>query len=171
MTDDSKMIEEIKKAKDVAYWERNQLVLLLTKVFPSYLGKHSEADKEWENDWRNIVFVNSLQGQLSWHIHDSELEYFKDLPTAKQVAFYKNIDIKTLEWDGHTTEDKYNRLRNCTGLHRVVSLVPSLEIETAKVEVAKEIFQVIGNLPFGVFPSEAAMELKQLYQKYLGGGE
>ena len=45
------------KAKNQAYWERNQLVAALSKIFPSHLAKHPESDKEWENDWRTIVVI------------------------------------------------------------------------------------------------------------------
>ena len=86
--------------KNPAYGERNQLVLFLTKCYPSYLGRHAEEDKEWENDWKNIIYIESPAGQLSWHIHDSELPMFEHLPSFKG------------EWDHHTSEEKYGRLRS-----------------------------------------------------------
>ncbi len=103
------------EAKNQAYWERNQLVRALTLLYPSWLERHPETDKEWEDDWRWIVFVeipthsrNYVQAfeiknnsQLSWHIHDSEKRYFEHLEVR-----YGN------SWDGHTTDEKYERLRN-----------------------------------------------------------
>lgn len=98
-----KYIKELKEQRDGAYKERNLLVAALTKVFPAYIALHPE-DEEWEDDWRNIIFVEIPIGkgkttQVSWHIHDSELGYFKHLPQGKN------------EWDGHDTKEKYNRLR------------------------------------------------------------
>lgn len=99
-----KYINELKEQKDGAYKERNLLVAALSKIFPAYLALHPEEDQEWGDDWRNIVFVEIPVGkekttQISWHIHDSEIGYFKHLPKGKN------------EWDGHDTEEKYKRLR------------------------------------------------------------
>ncbi|MCK9513700.1 MAG: hypothetical protein M0R28_21085 [Pigmentiphaga sp.] len=91
--------EKLREQKDLAYTERNQLVAALTKLFPASLERHPEADTEWEDDWRWIVFIDLPAGQASWHIHDSELENFEHLP--------KNVGRK---WDGHTTAEKYTRL-------------------------------------------------------------
>jgi hypothetical protein len=110
--------EELKKQKDQAYWERNQLVAALSKIFPAWLGRHDPQDKEWDREWLNIVFIEvptrriemkMIQGgfditgpqQLSWHIHDNELEHFSHLEYSNKK-----------KWDGHTTEEKYQRLRN-----------------------------------------------------------
>lgn len=90
-------IVEANQAKDGAYSERNALVCLLSKVFPSVLGRHP-MDEEWEDDWRNIVFINLPTGQASWHIHDSELSNFR------------HLYMSTTKWDGHTTEEKYKRV-------------------------------------------------------------
>ena len=118
-------IELLKKQKDVAYWERNQLVIALSKIFPSYLMKHPKEDINWDNDWRTIVAVElpkeliltekeikaaeyymgmhmppTYNNQLTWHIHDSEIGYFDHLE-------YREHN----DWDGHDTEEKYRRLR------------------------------------------------------------
>lgn len=107
------LIEEIESSKNNAYWERNQLVVALSKLYPAWLGWHREAD--WEDEWRNIVYITiptrelcmkMVQGgymanfkrQLSWHIHEDDLEYFDHLKQGLET------------WDGHTTEEKYRRL-------------------------------------------------------------
>lgn len=111
-------VELLKKEKDQAYWERNQLVAVLSKLFPAWLGRHDHKDKAWDREWMNIVFIEiptkrieakMVQGgfeikgpqQVSWHIHDDELEHFAHLQ-------YRNDK----QWDGHTTPEKYERLRN-----------------------------------------------------------
>ncbi len=103
-------------SKDQAYWERNQLVAALSKVFPAWCERHPDADKKWDDDWRTIVFIEIptyeltnkyVQGgfmryetrQLSWHIHDSEKEWFSHLPWRVGNS-----------WDGHDTQEKYRRL-------------------------------------------------------------
>lgn len=108
---------EEKKQIDKAYWERNQLVAALSKLFPSHLAKHPESDPSWEDDWRTIVVIKIPNKtkiffydgrdatriedvQLTWHIHDSEISMFDHLEYDTRFV-----------WDGHTTEEKYKRLR------------------------------------------------------------
>jgi hypothetical protein len=90
-------LNQAKQSKDQAYWERNQLVRFLTTVLPSFRMIH-EYDPEWDPDWMNIIVVQTNEGQLSWHIHNNELPMFKHLLLTEA------------KWDGHTTEEKYQRL-------------------------------------------------------------
>ena len=109
-------LEKAIKAKNVAYWERNQLVAALSKIFPAWIGKHPETDKEWDPEWRTIVYMEippSFRGnpekdyphQLSWHIHDFDIPMFDHLR-----AFHKEARGGDT-WDSHTTVEKYRRLR------------------------------------------------------------
>lgn len=91
-------LERLQDAKNGAYAERNKLVALVSKVFPSCLGRHEDTDTSWEDDWRWIVYVTLPTGQCSWHIHDSDLPLFSHL---------KKGDV---QWDGHTTAEKYARI-------------------------------------------------------------
>lgn len=89
--------------KDAAYAERNKCVALVARMaiamgLAAGLGRHEESDQSWDDDWRNIVFINLPSGQVSWHIHDS------DLPMFEFLGQYDG------QWDGHTTEEKYSRV-------------------------------------------------------------
>lgn len=103
-------------SKDQAYWERNQIVCALSKIFPAVLGRHDENDKTWDDDWRWIVYITipvawyhsmpmrsplPRDRQISWHLHDDDVGFFSHLPVDKNE-----------KWDGHTTEEKYERLTN-----------------------------------------------------------
>jgi len=97
-------LNEAVAAKDQAYSERNQCVALIAKLaaqqgYTIGMGKHDPKDYNWEDDWRNIVYIDLPTGQISWHIHDSELELFSQLPP------YAN------GWDGHSTDEKHQRMR------------------------------------------------------------
>lgn len=106
LSSQSDEIQKLKIEKNNAYTERNRLVALLSKVFPSELGRHDPQDLTWEKDWFNIVYVNLPTGQCSWHIHDSELYLFSHLKL--------NLNVK---WDGHSTEEKYKRIEDYRTLH------------------------------------------------------
>ena len=94
--------KELRKQKDGAYDERDRCVAALAAMatrlgWSAWLGRH--VGDPWDDDWRNIVFINLPFGQVSWHIHDSELPWFSFLPSVPERP-----------WDGHTTEQKYERL-------------------------------------------------------------
>lgn len=84
--------------RDKVYAERNKLVCALSKLWPAHLAQHPASDTSWDPNWRNIVCIHSPVGQLCWHIMDSELPMFEHLA------------LKANDWDGHTTEQKYERL-------------------------------------------------------------
>jgi len=89
---------------DQAYQERNLCMLLAARLalalgWRAGLGKHNADDPEWEREWTNILFLDTPAGQLSWHLHDSEL------PDTQAFRSY------SAPWDGHTTQEKYARVR------------------------------------------------------------
>ena len=101
MIDAESRLEMSIQSKDRAYAERDMCVALVAHMVKSFFGKaglarHEGAD--WEDDWRNIVFIDLPTGQVSWHFHDSEMHLFKEL------GAYEG------KWDGHTTEEKYARV-------------------------------------------------------------
>ena len=96
--------DEAKRAKDGAYSERDKCVAMLATLahalgWTVYLGTHVG---EWEDDWRNIVFIDTPAGQVSWHYHDSERPWFA------WIGLVQPREPKA--WDGHSTPQKYERL-------------------------------------------------------------
>jgi hypothetical protein len=96
--------DALRVQKDGAYAERDKCVAALAKAAnwlncSVRLGRHETGP--WDDDWRNIVFIELPTGQVSWHIHDSELPMFCWVPPASgRFGVY----------DGHTTPEKYRRL-------------------------------------------------------------
>jgi len=134
--------------KDNAYWERNQLVAALSKLWPAHLAKHPKEDESWDDDWRTIVVIyieaqdaggsyqrNNSPGrsivmlhnrpfyQLTWHLHDTDVELFDHL-TYETILSDEQMNLRgqvsnnnwsnsePFVWDGHSTEEKYRRLRS-----------------------------------------------------------
>ena len=94
--------------KDSAYRERDQVVALAARMaailrWPTWLARHEDkpGDPPWEDNWRNIVFIRLPSGQVSWHIHDSEVSLVRFLPSA--------LSSEAEPWDGHDTAEKYRR--------------------------------------------------------------
>lgn len=76
-----------------AYKERNQLVGLLSTLFPS--GKAKTAIEGWDEAWHGCVYIDFPWGQASWHYHTDD------------EWMFSHLSPYTKEWDGHTTEAKY----------------------------------------------------------------
>ncbi len=79
------------------YRERAHLVAHLAAVYPSRIGV-DPAEPDWP-----VVYVETAAGQLSWHISADDLPLFSHVPRSDGA-----------EWDGHSTELKYQRLDNLT---------------------------------------------------------
>lgn len=93
----------MRQAKDSAYEERNRVVayaarLSLALGFRVVVAR--TAIEGWSDDWHGCVYIETPNGQASWHFHDSQADLFADLPRGDAV------------WDGHTTHEKYARLHS-----------------------------------------------------------
>lgn len=80
------------------YRERAHLVAFLAKVYPSVIGYNDPHEPDWP-----VVYISTPQGQLSWHLSKNDLDLFDHVPQTGCVT-----------WDGHTTEQKYERLDRLT---------------------------------------------------------
>ncbi len=95
--------QSLKIRKDGAYLERNKCVVLIANMalalgYNAGRAEHDPNDKEWEDDWRTVVYIDLPSGQISWHFHDSQFDLVAGLPIYDGV------------WDGHSTELKYQRV-------------------------------------------------------------
>ncbi len=110
-------VDALTAQKDGAYRERDLCVALIAKLASAvrqddvWMAEHDPADATWDPEWRNIVFVLLPTGQVSWHIHDSEVPLFRFVRRVR--------DPLPPPWDGHTTEEKYQRIRDALGLRSV----------------------------------------------------
>lgn len=96
-----------------AYTERNRLVAFLTRLYPSWIGLLVASDSTWENEWRTIIYIATPAGQMSWHVHDDDLHLFTHL----------SVDLDR-KWDGHTTEQKYERLTALGHMPSIKAMAP-----------------------------------------------
>lgn len=103
-------LEKEKAEKNAVYRERNLCVALIADLarghgYPVCIARHDGED--WEDEWRNVLIVYLPgAGQISWHLHESELEHFKHI---------HRTDLNV--YDGHTTEEKYNRIKKFVSVY------------------------------------------------------
>lgn len=86
---------------DALYTERAHLVALLARDYPSAYVEDPE------NDGWILVYVDLPTGQASWHIGPNDQHLFAHVRFAPDT-----------EWDGHTSEEKYGRVRALIGGER-----------------------------------------------------
>jgi hypothetical protein len=91
-------LAEVTTERDKAYRERAALVAYLAACHPSQWADEG-------SDWP-IVYVQTPAGQMSWHIARADQGLFGHVrPIGEGPA---------PQWDGHTTEQKYERLAELT---------------------------------------------------------
>lgn len=88
-------IKSLQIVTDNAYHERNRLVALLARMFPSGVSK-TEIEG-WDPAWHNCVYIDLPTGQVSYHFHDREAPLFEGLPPYQG------------KWDGHTKDIVHER--------------------------------------------------------------
>ncbi len=106
---------KLNEDKRGAYTERNRLVAFMASIFPSALTK---TDIEgWHPEWHWCVYIFTRKGQLSWHIHES------------QLSMFDHVERRQVVWDGHTTDEKYQRLAELCFLARPRAFGPRVMSE------------------------------------------
>lgn len=96
--------EYLRQLADKAYAERNKVVAALANVsvklrLPVLIGTHEMVEGEpWDEEWKNVLYIKTPAGQISWHFHKSEMHL---------IEHHVHTEVK---FDGHTTEQKYDRL-------------------------------------------------------------
>jgi hypothetical protein len=91
-------LAEARAPLDAAYRERNAVVAALIRShgWPAEVVMAPDTEGWW------IVYAETPQGQVSWHIGPDDMDLFSEWPVAFGTA--------RSPWDGHSTEEKYRRL-------------------------------------------------------------
>lgn len=93
-------LQTAEQALTNAYRERAHLVAFMTALYPASLA-YSDPDTP---GWAVVTIDLGAPGeQMSWHIAPDDLDVFEHLIRDDQEPGFV--------WDGHSTEEKYERLR------------------------------------------------------------
>ncbi|MFI9235800.1 hypothetical protein [Streptomyces sp. NPDC053079] len=90
----------VEAERDAVYRERAHLIAHLAALYPSHIGHTDPHAPDWK-----VVIVEAPGGQLSWHIAERDLDLFEHVMPTNRIC---------RGWDGHTTEEKYERIRALT---------------------------------------------------------
>jgi hypothetical protein len=89
-------IARLREDKNSAYFERNNLVAALARVYPS--GIRRTIIEGWDDDWHGCCFIDLPSGQISYHYHDSHAHLFEKFSPYETP------------WDGHDKDTVHARL-------------------------------------------------------------
>ncbi len=93
-------LEDMEARKDDAYFERNNVVAALARLYPSGIARTNIPG--WSEDWHGCVYIDLPSGQISYHCHDSQAYLFASLPPYAGT------------WDGHDKDEVHRRLSTLT---------------------------------------------------------
>ncbi|WP_127361516.1 zinc finger domain-containing protein [Actinacidiphila soli] len=94
---------------NAAYRERNHLAAWLAALHPSVIAPAPGPDA---GDGWYALFLRAGGWQFSWHIAPADLSLFDHVQRVP-------ADDARAQWDGHSTEQKYRRIRTHTAVLRL----------------------------------------------------
>lgn len=126
------------------YRERAHLVAHLAGLYPSVIAFSDPEEPEWP-----VVYVDTPAGQCSWHLSLADLDLFGHV---EQVP----ADDPRAQWDGHTTEEKYQRL---AALRELPEVEDTCRTEIVSVDGRQEAIRVRGREPMTDLDREMFAEM------------
>ncbi|MEU6756951.1 hypothetical protein [Streptomyces sp. NPDC046685] len=96
--------------RDRAYRERAYLVAHLAALYPSHIGYTDPDTPDWA-----VVTIEAPGGQMTWHVAPNDMDLFGHVTPTNRIC---------RGWDGHTTDEKYERLRSLTATTRPLPVGP-----------------------------------------------
>ncbi|MFG3244131.1 hypothetical protein [Streptomyces sp. NPDC048157] len=97
---DDPRVTALEAERDAVYRERAHLVALLATLHPSHIGHTDPNAPDWD-----VVTIETPAGQMTWHIAERDMDLFTHVQPTNRIC---------RGWDGHTTDEKYQRMRDLT---------------------------------------------------------
>lgn len=79
-----------------AYTERTRLLAYIATLHDSHVGFNDEDEMDWP-----VLTIETPMGQMTWHIAPED---------GHLLSLVRHTDPQDRGWDGHTTQEKYERL-------------------------------------------------------------
>lgn len=96
-------LQQAERERDGAYRERAQLLAWLAALHSTSTVITPASDVTDEDGW-HLLYLVAGGWQMSWHIHPRDVDLFR------HVTVVDRSDARA-QWDGHGTEQKYQRIR------------------------------------------------------------
>ncbi|MFJ6616659.1 hypothetical protein ACIQOW_03620 [Kitasatospora sp. NPDC091335] len=95
--------EQAEAERDGAYRERAHLTAWLATIHPAVIAPAVDID---EDGWQ-ILYLTVSGRQFSWHIHPNDADLYHHVEHVP-------AEDPRAQWDGHTTDQKYQTIREMT---------------------------------------------------------
>ncbi|MCX5431897.1 hypothetical protein OHU11_30060 [Streptomyces sp. NBC_00257] len=128
---------------DATYRERAHFVAHLASLHPSHIGHTDQNLPDWA-----VVTIETPAGQMSWHIAPRDMDLFTRVQPTNRIC---------RGWDGHTTNEKYQRMRDLT--EATPSLLPLDVIAEHQREHIKQLTARVAELEHAEQGDRAAAAL------------
>lgn len=92
-------LAEVEAERDAAYRGRAELLAVLAAIFPARMAFTDPAAPGWP-----VLFLTTPAGQATWHINPDDFALFDPA-----ISVFDPADCPV--WDGHSNEQKSERLR------------------------------------------------------------
>ncbi|MDX2667415.1 hypothetical protein [Streptomyces stelliscabiei] len=129
LLDQQSEINRLTTERDGAYRERAQLLAWLAAHHEAVLAPALEID---DADGWHLLYLHAGGHQLSWHIAPRDAELF---------AHVEHVDFADprATWDGHTTDEKYERIRTLTAdlAQHCGPACSEMHTETGRCQIAR----------------------------------
>jgi len=125
----TKKIKAVEAERDGAYRERAHLVALLAALTDEAVISYAR-DVE-EPGWQ-IIYLTLGGHQASWHISPRDADLFTHVERV-------DVEDPRAQWDGHTTEEKYERIAAWTAelAERCGPACSEMHTETGRCVIAR----------------------------------
>lgn len=74
------VVENLQLKLNAAYTERMLAVRMLAVLSGYNYGLGKDDNTHWDDEWRNVVYIDLPQGQVSWHIAPHDMHIFEGFP-------------------------------------------------------------------------------------------
>lgn len=81
---------------DKAYTQRMIAVCIFAKTSGFNYGIGKDDNEKWDDEWRNVVYIDTPAGQISYHIAPQDFHIFADFPqySGKWDGKFNGADIE-----------------------------------------------------------------------------
>jgi hypothetical protein len=110
MKDKDARVQALEAERDAAYKGRNYCVALAAKLavrLPFTFRAYRMTDASQPDEWSNVIAIRTPVGQMTWHVH------------AREMAAFNWLDLRENDWDGHTAEQKHERIEQLEPLDAI----------------------------------------------------
>lgn len=137
-------LAELKAHKDQAYLERNHLVAVLARLYPS--GIRPTTIPDWDDEWQGCVYIDLPDAeQISYHYHDSQADLFKDLP------------VYTKPYNGHTKAMVHASLKKLWTWNRLIPVQWLYDwIDAARLDAPSTASNILTNMTQAIIRYQVA---------------